>query len=149
MALIEINPETFGQGGANVVPQSSGGSPNLGAVIAAQREDAFFPRFDWSTVVSPVASDLATLVDLVNAITGATYDLSPVGAKFFGARHHQPLATAALAEEYMHSQCNGLKAMLVNTASVDYSALSAVPDATDLATAIVLANALRTALGLS
>lgn len=149
MALIEINSGTFGFGGSNVAPGSAGGSPTLGEVIAAQREDAFFPRFDWSTITQAVSSDLTTLVALVNVVVAQANTLAPVGARAFGVRTPTPDETAVDVDAYMFAQCNGLKAMLLATASADYTALSAVAAASDLATAIVLANAIRTALGIT
>ncbi len=149
MALLQIIAATFGSGGSNMAPQGTTGETSIGDVLAAQREDAFFARFDWASITQAAASNLATLVSLVNAVTVQMYILAPVGSRGFGVRNLAPADTAPDVTAFMISQVNGLKAALVATASVDYSGIAATDDATDLATAIVLANAIRTALGIS
>lgn len=149
MPLISVDPRRFGFGGSNLTPQTSAGIPSLGAVLEAAREDVFFSRFDWSTITQAAATDLASLVALINVITPQMFALAPVGTDHYGVGDYSPAPTDDGVLVFMVSQCNALKAALVNTGSVDYSALSGTPDASDLATAITLANAIRTALGIS
>lgn len=147
--LLQIDAKTFGSGGSNIAPNGSTGKPTLGEVIAAQREDSFFARFDWSTITQAAASDNATLVALVNAIVTQLYVTAPVGARGFGVRQLTPADDADGILAFMISQVNAIKAALIATAAADYTALASTPDADDLATAITLANAIRTTLGLS
>lgn len=149
MPLLNVDAATFGFGGANLTPQSASGEPSLGEVLAAQREDSFWDRFNWATISQAVASDLASLLALQNAITTQMFVLAPVGAAGFGMRNLTPLVTATDLLAFLIAQVNATKAALIATGATDYSALSGTPDATDQGTAITLANAIRSALGIT
>lgn len=155
MPIPSIDYRNFGSGGSDLTPNNSAGKPWVGQILEATREDAFYPRFDWSTAVSaPASSDLATLVALVVELSQGLVAAAPAGAAAFLVRGGTISYTVGNAEEEAAAlaeairSLNALKAALLATASVDYTATVTSPDATDQATAITLANEIRTALGI-
>jgi len=60
--------ETFGEGGANVVP-SSGGEPSLASALRDIADD--LSKQQTATIASADATDLATAITLVNEIKAA------------------------------------------------------------------------------
>lgn len=149
MPLLSVNTTRFGFGGANLTPQSSAGTPSLGEVMEAAREDVFLSRFDWTAVAVAAASDLDSLRALINVLTTNMFAQVPVGAAGYGMRNLTPALSASDLLAFLIVQVNACKAALINTGSTDYSALSGTADATDQAEAITLANAIRTALSIA